>query len=70
MKRKTKAEKQREAAITKAYNLAFNRVQVNMLDIPAIYKAIGEAIDRTLETGKGATLAEALTELRNTYGRV
>ena len=68
MKRKTKAERQMDAAINKAYLLAFNGVPVNMMDIPKVYDAIRKAIEQTMQTGKGETLAVALRELRSTYG--
>jgi hypothetical protein len=67
--RKTKAQKQRETAINKAYYLAFNGVPVNMMDIPAIYKAIGDAVDATLLSGNGKTLADALAALKAAYAK-
>jgi hypothetical protein len=67
--RKTKAEKQMDAAISKAYTLAFNGIPVNMLDIPKIYAGIRTAIEQTLQTGKGETLATALKELKAKYAQ-
>jgi hypothetical protein len=43
--RKTKAEKVRDALITRTYNTYFDRVPVNMLDIPKIYKEIQAALE-------------------------
>jgi hypothetical protein len=67
--RKTKADRQMDAAINKAYYLAFGEIPVSVMDIPAIHHAIKEAITQTLVSGKGSNLADTLKDLRAKYGR-
>jgi hypothetical protein len=74
MTRKTKAEKQLDAAVNKAYLLIFNGVPVNMMDLPKIFEAIRQAIlDVQANSKAGETwnvpLAKALSEIKSTYAR-